>query len=951
MLWLAPGVDQWRLAAVLGALGAGAGALAGAAAASADALLARRVRSASMRHAVLVAPAMTVIAWLLFTGGSMRRLPMLGVLRPLAAAALTLVAAASFTALRALVRTLRERSRGPRDGAALAFVAAAQALHAVDHRAYPRLYEYLHAALGALTLLGFAAAVDLFRRRTRTRRAEALAVLAVGLGVAAPFGLDAWPNVRAEVFGVHAPFVRHVARAVAWLRPPASRVRWSPQREAVPAAARAGLPRWAGAHVLLITVDAMRADRLGRIVDGRSLTPTLDALGARGVVFARAYTQAPHSSYSLSSLHTGEYLHETVPLGQPQPLATLAGTFARRGYATAAVFTRGIFFTEGERLTAYRDADFGFARADHVDRGAEGQGDAIEQELDEVVRRGEPPSFAWVHFFDAHAPYQGRGDTPEQQYDAAVRHVDAVIGRVLEHARRVLRRPLIVAVSADHGEEFGEHGGVYHGSSLYEEQARVPLVIAAPGIAPGVVTEPVQLVDVAPTLLGMAGVAPPPSMRGEDLRPWMPGRPPGPARTVYAAVNTRAMAFRTPYKFIADLTYGVEELYDVVQDPAERRNLAGADVATRDALHAALEGWLGALAEQAGDGAALARGRLGDRAVAPDLLRLAVDRARLPAARAEAVTLLARFADAAMVGEIRPLLDDASADVRAEAVIALGRAGYARARAMLPELLNVDPPERRWRAALALGDGRAVDALAEALWSADEVTALDAARTLGTTHDPRAFEVLVARMPDDHLRYRVVLALGASRDARALALLTAALGDATDDVRANAVAALGMLGDLRAIPWILARPQERYAAEALGALGAVGRDVPGWDARGQAADGARWERCDVHDDTLGWRLLRASSCVSPRPAMDLTLPRDGALRLVVRARREGGAGAAPVAVLVDGREVGRLTVFAGWIESRLDVAAVGAGSHRIELVPDAADVRVRVDHVVAFPDR
>ena len=960
ILWLAPGRDQLRLVAVLLPLGAALGALVGASALLADALLARALPRPLLRHAALSSLPLSLVAWLLFTGGRMRRLPAQWLLRPLAALALVASAALGLTLLRKLTAALRARSLGVRLLGAALFVAAAQLIHGLDHRVLPRLYEYLHATLGALTLLAFACAASLFARPRPSRPAVALSVLALILAPWAFTRLDAWPNVRAEVFGVHAPFVRHLALALTALRPaPVARPYAPPPVDPTAGVDRSALPRWEGAHVLLVTIDAMRADRLGRVVDGRSLTPTLDALAARGTVFSRTYTQAPHSSYSLSSLHTGEYLHETVPLGQRQPLTTMAESFGRAGYATAAVFTRGVFFTEGERLTPYRDRDLGFTRADHVDRDARGQADALVRELDDIVRRGEPPSLAWVHFFDAHAPYQGRGATPEEQYDDGIRRIDAALSTALDHARSVLHRPLIVAVTADHGEEFGEHGGVYHGSTLYEEQVRVPLIIAAPGMSPRVVAQPAQLIDVAPTLLGLAGLTPPASMRGTDLRPWMLPAPPSAPRTVFASVNTRVMVVRLPFKLIADLTFGVEELYDLTRDPTERRNLAEALRSERSSLRASLDAWLAALAAESGGGAALARGRLGDRTVARDLLALARDRSRPSDTRAEAVTLLARFADASLISSLAPLLRDASPDVRAEAAIALGRAGDRRARPALVDLLSSDPPARRWRAALALdGDPRATEALTEALWSDDEALALDAVRALGAIRDGAAFEALVARLPDDHVRYRAVLALGASRDPRALGLLHEIWRtDPTDDVRSNAVAALGMLGDRRAVPWLIEaiglNRAERYAAESLGALGAVGQQVAGWDARGATADGVNWVRCEAHEDTLGWRLLRAHGCVSASARTEVTARTgwSGEAMVVLRARREGAGDAVGAALLIDGREVARFSLSPGWDEVRLAVGPLSAGAHPVVILLDNPSARARVDHLLLLPRR
>ena len=179
------------------------------------------------------------------------------------------------------------------------------------------------------------------------------------------------------------------------------------------------------------------------------------------------------------------------------------------GRHTVALYTQGVFFTEGERLDRYRETDFGFARATHVDRDADEQAAAAIGELDDLVRRGEPSGLLWVHFFDAHAPYQGSGPTAAAQYDDAVARIDAAMGRVLAHARRVLARDLVVAVTADHGEEFGDHGGVYHGSTLYDEQVRVPLVISAPGLTARRVSAPVELIDVAPTLVALNSIIAP----------------------------------------------------------------------------------------------------------------------------------------------------------------------------------------------------------------------------------------------------------------------------------------------------------------------------------------------------------------------------------------------------------------------------------------------------------
>jgi arylsulfatase A-like enzyme/HEAT repeat protein len=826
-------------------------------------------------------------------------------------------------------------------------------LHGLDHRVFPRLYGYLHAGLGALTGVAFAGAAALLvsRELRRGRAALVLALCTLPWAGASWRALARWPNVRAELYGVHAPFVHHAAVGLAAL---------AGERDAGPAALRrarlarerdrgladpSGLPASAQAHVLLITVDALRADRLGRAVGGRSLTPHLDALSREAVLFPRAYTQAPHSSYALTSLHTGEYLHETVPLGQPQPLETLAEALRRQGFHAAAFYTHGVFFTEGERLGAYRARDLGFLRAEHVDRDADAQTLAACAELDDVVRRGEPRTFLWVHYFDAHAPYQGAGSSPQERYDHAVSRVDSALGALLAHARRVLARPLIVAVTADHGEEFGEHGGVYHGSALYDEQVRVPLLLLAPGVAPGVVSSPVELVDLAPTLAALTGAQAPAGARGRDLRrSFSHALPEAP---VFSAVNTRRMVVLGRWKYLTDTTWPVEELYDLEADPGERRNLAGTFPERGRALRAEIALWVDTLARARGGPRALSRARLGEREALPALLTLALDPAATIEARAEAVSLASGLGDPGALTALSPLLQEASQTLVDEAALALGMAQDRRALARLRDLAVAEDPALRRRAARALarlGDPRAVDGLAEALHGSDEEEALEALRALGGLPVPEALEPILEVLADDHLRYRAALVLGELGDPRAFdVLLSLAQRDPTDDVRANAVAALGALGDRRAVPFLLGTltlsQAERYAAEALGALGVVGSVVEGFDAR-----------CERHEDTLGWRYLGARSCRSEGVELTVSVTLRGGPRLLVLRLRRGEDGpAVPVAVSLAGREVAQVTATGAWEEPRVLLPSVPPGRVALTLRALREGMTVRLDHAVFVP--
>ncbi len=971
VLWLAPGPDRLRLALTLLGLGAAQGTLAAALAAALDGLLQGRVSSLLVRHGLLAAVPMALTARWLFAGGMMRRLPAQWVLQPLAALALVALWALGLTALRrALAHGLHQGGRA-RLAAGSASLALALGAHALDHRVLPRLYVYLHAGLGALTLLGLAGAVALALPRRALHPAVqagvAAGALLLGFGLAAH--LEAWPNVRAEVFGVHAPFVRHGAIALSVLRgsrggtgravDPAALAR-ARARQRAPQSPRDGLPVVDGAHLLLLTVDALRGDRVGR-----GIMPAVDDLARTGTHFVRAYAQAPHSSYSLSSLHTAEYLHETLPLGQPQPLETLAGVLGRAGWHTAALYTRGIFFTEGERLGRYRDNNFGFARASHVDRMAAEQTQAAQDEVEDIVRRGEPASLLWVHFFDAHHPYQGQGPSPMAQYDAAARTIDGRIDALVRYARRRLQRPVLVAITADHGEEFHEHGGVYHGATLYDEQVRVPLVVQGPGVPARRVEAPVQLIDLAPTLLGLVGVPPADTMRGRDLRPWMSPTPPSEALPVFAAVNNQKMALRWPWKLIDNVTYGTVELYDLAADPAERHNRAGRDPARVTELRAELAVWLDSLATRTGDGGPLGRARLGDRAAVPGLLALARDREAPEAQRIEAVDMLERFAQRDLRDALRPLLDDPAEAVADAAAIVLGNARDPDAIPRLRGLCDRDPPTRRWRAGRALallGDGSCFEALLLGLHAADEATRLSTLVAMAELGDPRGLEPLLAILPDEHVRYRVVLALGRTRDPRAFEPLSERCAqDETADARGYACAALGALGDRRAIPQLraaitLARA-EPYAAAALAALGAVGRGVPGFDARsGVRRPPEGFAACALHEDTLGWNYLRAHRCETAPGRRNVPLPfvlPAGDQLLVLRGQWSSSL-TAPV-VLRDARGVERARWTAGpaWEEVRIALRGVAAGRFRLDLAPDGGNppAALRVSHVLALPLR
>lgn len=349
-------------------------------------------------------------------------------------------------------------------------------------------------------------------------------------------------------------------------------------------------------NLLLVTLDTVRADRLGCYGYGLAETPRLDHLAAEGLRFARASTPAPLTLPSHASLLSGllpprHGLRNNGAGAFPEGTVTLATLLSGAGYRTGAFV--GAFVL---------DRRFGLSRGfevydDEIER-TPGAGVVLEAERpgQQVVDRAlawlgreDPrPFFLWVHLYDAHAPYEPpppqRTRHPGRPYDGEIAAVDEAVGRLLaELDRRGLGGRTVVAVAADHGEGLGEHGEQTHGLLLYETTLRVPLLLRAPGVPARVVETPVSLVDLAPTLAGLLGrtfPAPPAgTLDGRDLSAaFRAGEEPAPA-DLYAETRYPALFGWSPLAALRrrDLKYiaaPAPELYDLRRDPAESRNLA-----------------------------------------------------------------------------------------------------------------------------------------------------------------------------------------------------------------------------------------------------------------------------------------------------------------------------------------------------------------------------------------
>ncbi len=359
-------------------------------------------------------------------------------------------------------------------------------------------------------------------------------------------------------------------------------------------------------NLLLVTIDTLRADHVGAYGYAQATTPVLDGLARRGARFDAVQAAAPLTGPSHATILTGQYppvhgLRDNARFTIDEKATTLAERLKRAGWRTAAF------------VAAYPvAAAFGFGRGfDTFSEGlseakpgyvAERRGDAVADAAIAWLRSPASaggPFFAWVHFYDPHAPYE----PPESYrgrfasaYDGEVAFADAQLGRVLDELRASGREAdTVVLALSDHGEGLGDHGEATHGLLLYESTLRVPFVAAGPGVRPDVVVrQRVGTVDVVPTALALLGLPAAANLPGHSLGPLMAGRALDRqalyAESLYGRLNCRWAALRAFTDGDSKLvTGGSPELFDLASDPREERNRAAADAGRAAQLRQGLD--------------------------------------------------------------------------------------------------------------------------------------------------------------------------------------------------------------------------------------------------------------------------------------------------------------------------------------------------------------------------
>ncbi len=381
-------------------------------------------------------------------------------------------------------------------------------------------------------------------------------------------------------------------------------------------------------HILLVSIDTLRADHLGAWGYERETSPFLDQLAAEGRRFSHAFVNThgtpPSHTTLFSSLaqesHRVGMVTESDPEASsvvPPELDLLPEILARSGYATLAV-TGGGFLSEEFGLSQ------GFSRF-ATRKGIRRQRRLLVHEIQRARATGQPV-FAFLHSYEVHSPYKTpkeygqlfgtfesdfrptsrnlralRGDVRRRlapddlaaivaAYDRGIRYFDDELKRLFDELSEIgFLDDAIVLITSDHGEEFGEHGRVLHPGSLFDELLHVPLILSGPGVTPGTDDRMVSTLDLAPTLLGVAGEPVPAFMRGRNLLD--PAIPAAEFRAVFSQYGGLLYSVRTRrYKLIQSVGKG-RRLYDLVADPEEQVDIAAANKSEVRRLARALAEW------------------------------------------------------------------------------------------------------------------------------------------------------------------------------------------------------------------------------------------------------------------------------------------------------------------------------------------------------------------------
>jgi len=376
-------------------------------------------------------------------------------------------------------------------------------------------------------------------------------------------------------------------------------------------------------NVVLITLDTVRADRMGFLGSKLGLTPQLDTLAGQSVVFDHAYSQAPITPVSHATILSGTFpqYHGIRNFGDRLPPAVpfLPDILHAQGYHTGA-FVGSIILDPKNGFASGFERGFDVYNAGfHRQRTGERREASMQRRgevtlgfaLEWIGQQKGGPFFLWFHLWDAHDPYNPpepfRSRFPNAPYNAGIAYVDSIVGKLLDYLRsQGLYDNTLIAVAADHGESLGEHGELTHSIFLYDSTIHVPLLVKFPAnrSAGQHVNATASLVDLAPTVLEALGQTPPTNMQGHSLLPLI-GNPHPENRSSLASGDHSERSFG--WSALVSLRSNNQlyvraprpELYDLSADPASKTNLYADKRATAVRLAVQLDSFVKRISEGA----------------------------------------------------------------------------------------------------------------------------------------------------------------------------------------------------------------------------------------------------------------------------------------------------------------------------------------------------------------
>jgi arylsulfatase A-like enzyme/tetratricopeptide (TPR) repeat protein len=350
--------------------------------------------------------------------------------------------------------------------------------------------------------------------------------------------------------------------------------------------------KFPNANILLITIDTLRADHLPTYGYTKIKTPGFDRLAAESIVFEDAVAHVPMTLPSHACILTGllpfsNGMRDNAGFILDSKIKTLAEILKEHGYQTAAFVSAFVLdsqFKLDQGFDLYSD-DFALAAARVTNIDLYRRAADTEVEVDAWLNKNASKKFfLWVHYYDPHDPYEPlepyRTEYADSPYDGEIAYTDHVLGKLLDRFEiPKLKQNTIVILTGDHGEGLGEHNEKTHSLFIYNATQHVPFMFRIPRMAPKRIHTIAEHIDIAPTLLDLAGIPPQPSMQGRSLTSDFQEEATGP-RAAYSESFLSELHYgwsplrsltTSEYKFIEAPT---PELYDRRSDRAETKNIA-----------------------------------------------------------------------------------------------------------------------------------------------------------------------------------------------------------------------------------------------------------------------------------------------------------------------------------------------------------------------------------------